>query len=166
MRKPAATQMPTTSPDPCASQPEAVALDRATACCRRSRGQYPPGQPHRDRPGRRPQRTAAHAASLPSSVGETRTGPGFSRTDQKWQPAGWIAPRPISGARKCDRCDKHSKHPLITDRDRFTQVVPEPFEVNDASCGNPASWAHGIPTTQAPPESDRQATPVCSTRCA
>ncbi|WP_455755220.1 DUF4259 domain-containing protein [Streptomyces nigra] len=51
---------------------------------------------------------------------------GFSRTDLKWQPAGWTAATPTSGARKYDRSSKHSKHPLITNRDRFTESEPEP----------------------------------------
>ncbi|MFD8263379.1 hypothetical protein ACFV19_31745, partial [Streptomyces griseoluteus] len=51
----------------------------------------------------------------------------------KWQPAGWTAPTPINGARKYDRSSKHSKHPLIINRDRFTEVVPEPVLMNKAA---------------------------------
>jgi hypothetical protein len=36
---------------------------------------------------------------------------GCSRTGQKWRRAGWSAPTPPNGARKCDRSSRHSKRP-------------------------------------------------------
>lgn len=51
---------------------------------------------------------------------------GFSRTDQKWQPAGWTAPTRTTGACECNRSSKCSQQALIADRDRLTEVVREP----------------------------------------
>lgn len=57
---------------------------------------------------------------------------GYSRTDQERRRGGWTVPTPTSGAGKCDGSSRHSKHPLVTDRDRVPESEPEPNLVDRA----------------------------------
>ncbi len=62
---------------------------------------------------------------------------GYVRPDQKWRRGGWTVPTPTSGIRKCNGSSRHSKNPLVSNRDHVTEGEPEPESGQRLSIAEP-----------------------------